>query len=112
MYFSCSENDRHAELDLSKVNAILKLESREERKVAYSLLNDFEKAEVWKRHVFSMTKEFSLSFDQHEVVNTAIGFLIPKNMNHGFIVSEEFLAWEKDARSVFNDYYRNLFFMT
>ena len=90
LIFSCvknNDNEQQLTIDEAKVSATMAMNTKEERKVSFRLLNAAEKAEVWKRHLSECATDGTLSDEQKGFLNSIIPALnakrFAKSLNKG-----------------------------
>ena len=71
---SCVKNNDNEQLlvDAAKVFATMAMNTKEERKISFRLLNAAEKAEVWKRHLHECADDATLSAEQKDLIAAII----------------------------------------
>lgn len=61
---SCVKNNEQLPIDEAKISSAIAMNTKEERRVTFRLLNAAEKAELWKRHLSECAKDNSLTTEQ------------------------------------------------
>lgn len=72
---SCIKNNDQLLINESKVTSALAMNAKEDRKIAFRLLNAAEKAEVWKKHLTECAKDKTFSNNQKDFILSLIPVL-------------------------------------
>lgn len=101
---SCAKNNEQIPINEAKISSTVAMNTKDERKIAYRLLNAAEKAEVWKRHLSECAKDASLSNEQRVFINSIIPALnvqrFAKSLKKGDKDSQ-LEDWQSQANQLF-----------
>ncbi len=101
---SCTKNNEQLPIDLAKISATMSMNTKDERKISFRLLNAAEKAEVWKRHLSECLTDGTLSNEQKDFVNSIIPALnaqrFAKSLKKGD-KDAQLEGWQSQAMQLF-----------
>ncbi len=103
---SCSKRDKDDNVSASsvnKLNAILSLNSKEDRKIAFRFLTGTEKAVLWKAYLSRNLSVNSYSDEQAALIKESFVFLTPAFFeNDAALASDLFEVWKFRVTTAFS----------